>query len=61
MDTGGAANDRLTFKKVLGKDDPADLYENTSGHHIETLAYRFRDGRAEEAPQLHVLRQSRHE
>ena len=58
-----AARDRLKFKKVLGRDNLADLYtkyldEKTCGHHLDTLAYRFTKGRAEEAPQLHGLSQS---
>ena len=57
------ARDRLKFKNVLGKDDPADLYikyqnEKSCGHHIETLSYRFQGGRADEVPQMHALNQS---
>ena len=53
----------LQFKQVFGKDDPADMYtkhldEKTSRHHIEILACRFEGGRAEEAPQVHVLSHS---
>lgn len=58
------ARERLKFKKVLGRDNPADLYtkfldERTSLHHTTTLACRSPGGRAEEAPQLHVMSRSR--
>ena len=58
------AKDRLKFKKVLGRDNPADLYtkyldEKTSMHHIRTLAYNFTEGRSEEAPQLHIMSRSK--
>ena len=61
-----AAKERLKFKKVLGKDNPADLVtkyldEQTTNHHIRSLEHRFEDGRAAEAPQLHLLSQSRDE
>ena len=53
----------LKLEKVLGRDNPADLYtkyldEKTDLHHTSALAYRFTSGRADEAPQLHQLRQS---
>ena len=53
-----AAEQRLRFHKVLGKDNPADLFtkhldQSTSENHIGTLQYRFATGRAEEAPKLH--------
>ena len=59
-----AAKGRPKFEKVLGRDNPADFYtkyfdEKTNLHHTTTLAYRFTTGRAEEAPQLHKLSQSR--
>ena len=61
-----AAKERLKFKKVLGKDNPADLYtkyldEKTNKHHVENLAFKFAGGRAEEAPQLHAVSHSRAE
>lgn len=61
-----AARERLNFKKVLGRDNPADLYtkyldEKTSIHHTSALAYRFIEGRADETPHLHKLSQSKDE
>ena len=58
------ARERLKFKKVLGRDNPADLYtkfldEKTSLHHTTTLVCRFVGGRAEEAPQLHAMSRSK--
>ena len=72
IDTGNlwiqevAAKGRLKFNKVLGKDNPADLYtkyldEKTCEHHVTNLAFKFKDGRAGEAPKLHLLSQSRAE
>ena len=59
-----AARGRPKFHKVLGKENPADLYtknldEKTNHYHTTNLAYRLRDGRADEAPQLHNISQSR--
>ena len=59
-----AARGRLKFHKVLGEENPADLYtkyldEKTNHYHTTNLAYRFREGRAEEAAKLHSLSQSR--
>ena len=61
-----AAKVRLKVSKILGKDNPADLYteyldEKTNNHHTNTVAYQFRDGRAQEAPKLHLLSRSRDE
>ena len=61
-----AARDRLKFKKVLGRDNPADLHtkyldEKICLHHTTALTYRFIEGRAEDAQQLHELSQSRDE
>ena len=55
-----AAKERLKFKKVLGKDNPADLYtkyvdENTIDHPLETLQYRHQGGRSDEASKLHMI------
>lgn len=60
------ARDRLKFKKVLGLDDPADLYtkyldEKNSQHHTTNLACTFTGDRATEAPQLHQLSESNDE
>ena len=54
----------MKFEKVLGRDNPADFYtkyldEKTNLHHTIALAYRFITGRADEAPQLHRISQSR--
>ena len=53
----------MTFSKVLRKENPADLYtkyldEAITIKHSTRLAYRFSDGRAAEAPKLHLLQQS---
>ena len=61
-----AAKGRLKFQKVLGRDNPADLFtkyldERTSSHHLENLAFKFTEGRATEAPKLHTLSRSRYE
>ena len=58
-----AAEQRLRFQKVLGKHNPADLFikyldQHTSEGHTETMKYIFEDGRAKEAPKLHVVRRS---
>ena len=55
-----AAERRLTFNKMLGKDNPADLYTKyldtaTTDRHIKTMACEFTEGRAKEAPKLHVV------
>ena len=55
-----AAERELKFNKVLGKINPADPYTkyldaNTVERHTTTLAYKFTQGRAKEAPKLHVL------
>ena len=54
------AKEKLKFKKILGKDNPADLYtkyldEKTGGHHVKNFSFKLQDGRAQEAPQLHNL------
>ena len=58
-----AAQQRLKFQKVLGKENPADLFtkyldEKTNKLHTNKLEYEFKDGRAIEAPQLHQISQS---
>ena len=61
-----AAEKRLSFHKVLGKVNPADLYtkymdEATTSKHTKALAHEFAAGRAEEAPKLHLLEPLVHE
>ena len=58
-----AAQQRLKFGKVLGKDNPADLFTKhldmkTMEHHMENLDYHKTTGRAAEAPKLHILSKS---
>ena len=58
-----AAQRRLTFHKVLGKDNPADLYtkyldNQIANHHLSKLAYQTASGRAAEAPKLHLISRS---
>ena len=49
-----AAERHLAFTKVLGKNNPAELYtkyldQNTSDTHVRTVEYQFKDGRSTEA------------
>ena len=58
-----AAEQRLRYAKVLGKEHPADWYTKfldaaTSNAHVQRLEYEFVGGRSIEAPQLHSLSQS---
>ena len=58
-----AAEQRLKYLKVLGKDNPADLYTKfldvaTSDSHVKRLKYTYPSGRSSEAPQLHNVSQS---
>ena len=58
-----AAEQRLKYAKVLGKDNPADLYTKfldatTNESHVRRLDYYFAQGRSSEAPKLHVMYQS---
>ena len=55
-----AAEKRLKFHKVLGKNNPADLYTKhldvaITEKHIKAMAYEFTEGRASEAPKLHTI------
>ena len=55
-----AAQKQVSFNKVLGKANPADLFtkyldEATVARHTEALAHKFTIGRALEAPKLHLL------
>ena len=72
IDTGhfwiqeAAAKERFKFNKILGKANPADVFtkhpdEKANQHHVDKFAYRFNEGRADEAPKLHALSQSPHE
>ena len=56
-----AAEKRLKYFKVLGKDNPADLFTEylsaeVSTHHRDFLGIYFKDGRAKSAPQLQHLK-----
>ena len=58
-----AAQQRLSFNKVLGKDNPADLFTKymdlkTIDHHLDNLDYHKAEGRAVGAPQLHIISRS---
>ena len=58
-----AAERQLKFSKVLGRNNPADLYTkyldlNTINTHVKALNYHDAEGRAAEAPKLHLLSQS---
>ena len=55
-----AAEQRLKFQKVLGKNNPADLFtkyldQATSENHTNAMNYEFTTGRAREAPKLHCV------
>ena len=55
-----AAERRLEFGKVLGRDNPADLFtkyldQKTLDKHVETLRSQYIGGRPSSAPQLHNL------
>ena len=58
-----SADQRLKFGKVLGTDNPADLFtkyfdEKTCIHHTRNLGYNVAQGRPEDAPQLHSISMS---
>ena len=53
-----AAEERLKFGKVLGTNNPADLFtkyfdEKTNNHHTDNLGYHVVGGRSSDAPNLH--------
>ena len=55
-----AASQRFKFGKVLGTNNPADLFtkyldEKTCTHHTTNLGYHETQGRPEDASQLHVI------
>ena len=57
------AEQRLKYLKVLGRENPADLFTkfldvSTSDVHVRKFEYSFIKGRSTEAPQLHSLSQS---
>ena len=57
-----AAEQRLKYYKVLGKENPADLYTKfldaaTTNIHTQKLGYIQVGGRSTEAPQLHMISQ----
>ena len=58
-----AAKRQLKFSKVLGKNNPADLYTkyldiHATKTHIGALNYRTAEGRGEEAPTFHLFSKS---
>ena len=58
-----AADQRLRYGKVPGKENPADLYTTfldaaTISTHIRKLEYGYIDGRLIEVPQLQILSQT---
>ena len=58
-----AADKRLQYNKVLGKENPADLFTKfldvaTSNLHTKKLGCQFIGGRSNEAPQFHAITQS---
>ena len=57
------AERQLKFSKVLGKNNPADLYTkyldiHTINTHTKALNYHTAEGRGAEAPELHLLSKS---
>lgn len=58
-----AAEQRLRYHKVLGKENPTDLCTKpieaaTNNLHTGKLGYVFIDGRSTQAPQMHIIQQS---
>ena len=58
-----AAEQRLKFGKVLGTDNPADLFiqyldERTKNHHVTNLGFQATGVRPEDAPNLHNISMS---
>lgn len=58
-----AASNRLTYFKVFGKDNPADLFTKylntaTADHHVDNLSFKYTHGRATVALKLHGLSRS---
>ena len=58
-----AAEKRLKFEKVLGKENPADLYTkhldvSTADKHVGELNCRYTQGRSSIAPELHTMSKS---
>lgn len=58
-----AADQRLKYLKVLGRENPADLYTKffdnaTSEGHVRRFKYSFIEGRSTEVPRLHTISQS---
>ena len=57
------AEQRLKFGKVLGTDNPADIFtkyidEKINNHHTRNLGYKAIGGRSNEAPNLHYISMS---
>ena len=55
-----SAQKRISYGKVLGQNNPADLFTkyldgNTIGRHLKTLKCEFTKGRADDAPKLHSI------
>ena len=55
-----AAEKRLRYEKAFGKLNPADLFTkhfdaNTMDGHVRRLAFEVAEGRAMEAPKLHII------
>lgn len=55
-----SAQKRISYGKVLGKENPADLFAkyldgNMIGQHLQKLKCEFTKGRAGEAPKLHSV------
>ena len=66
MDPGGGGQGSIEVQQNLRKRQPSGfvhevLDEKTKDHHIGDQEYKFPEGRAEEAPQLHTLSQSKDE
>lgn len=58
-----AADQRLKYLNVLGRENPADLYTTfvdnaASDGHVKRFEYSFIEGRSREAPRLHIISQS---
>ena len=60
MDTASGCATKIKSGKVLGTNNPADLFtkyldESTNMHHTENLGFKIVDGRLDDAPNLHTI------
>ena len=63
MGPGNSRQQKVTYSKVLGKYNPADLFTKyldagTMDHHVERMGFEHTEGRAREAPTLNDISKS---